>query len=206
MKATVFTLDNSEAGEIELADTVFGAKVRRDILHRVVRWQLAKRRGGNHKVQERNEVTGSTAKIWKQKGTGRARHGNRKAPQFRGGGIAFGPRVRDHTFSLPKKVRRLGLKCALSAKQAAGELIVLDEAKLSDGKTKTLIAKLAPFASKRLLLIDGPEFDVNLKRAARNVREIDLLASQGANVYDILNCDKLALTKAAVEHLEARLK
>ena len=170
------------------------------------RWQLAKRRGGNHKVLERNEVTGSTAKIWKQKGTGRARHGNRKAPQFRGGGVAFGPRVRDHTFSLPKKVRRLGLKCALSAKQAAGDLIVLDEAKLSDGKTKTLIAKLAPFASKRLLLIDGPEFDVNLERAARNVRQIDLLASQGANVYDILNCDKLALTKAAVEHLEARLK
>ncbi len=206
MKTPVHTFDHEAAGEIELDDGVFGADVRRDILHRVVRWQLARRRSGNHQVLERNAVKGSTAKIWNQKGTGRARHGNRKAPQFRGGGVAFGPRVRDHSFKLPKKVRRLGLKIALSAKQAGGDLIVLDEAKLAEATTKSLKAKLEKFGSTKVLLIDGPELDANLELAARNLPGIRLLASQGANVYDILNCDKLALTRAAVEHLEARLK
>ncbi len=206
MKADVLTLDNKKAGSIELAEEIFGVLVRRDILHRVVRWQLAKRRSGNHKTKERSEVNGSMAKIWKQKGTGRARHSTRKAPQFRGGGVAFGPHVRDHAHSLPKKVRKLGLKCALSSKQADGDLLILDEAQLAEGKTKILKNKLDVLGASNILIIVGSQVDENLSRAASNLPDVSLLPSQGANVYDILRCEKLALTKTALEQLEARLK
>lgn len=206
MKADVKTLENKKAGSIDLDEGIFGLKPRADILHRVVNWQLAKRRQGSHKTKQRSEVTGTGAKAWKQKGTGRARVGNRKAPQFRGGGVAFGPVVRDHAIKLPKKVRRLGLKLALSAKQAAGELMVLDAAALDEPKTKPLVDKLTKLGLEKALIIDGAELDGNMVKAARNIPHVRLLPVAGANVYDILRGGNLALTKSAVEALEARLK
>ena len=206
MQADVKTLDNEKAGSIELAEEIFGLKPRADILHRVVNWQLAKRRQGSHKTKQRAEITGSGSKAWKQKGTGRARVGNRKAPQFRGGGVAFGPVVRDHAIKLPKKVRRLGLKLALSAKQAAGELTVLETAALDEPKTKPLVDKLAKLGLEKALIIDGAELDGNMLKAARNIPHVRVLPVAGANVYDILRGGNLALTKAAVEALEVRLK
>jgi len=206
MKADVKTLDNKKAGGIELADEVFGLPERADILHRVVTWQLAKRRAGTHKVKERGEIKGSTAKIWRQKGTGRARHSSRKAGQFRGGGVIHGPRVRSHAIGLPKKVRALGLKTALSAKQAAGELMILEDAVLDEPKTKLLKGKLSALGCSDVLIIDGGEPDANLRRAASNLIGVQVLPSIGANVYDILRRNTLVLTKSAVEQLEARLK
>jgi large subunit ribosomal protein L4 len=206
MKAEVKTLDDKKAGSIELADEVFGLEPRADILQRVVVWQLAKRRSGTHKTKQRAEIRGTTAKVWRQKGTGRARHGSRKAPIFRGGGVTFGPQPRDHAIKLPKKVRALGLKSALSAKQAAGELVVLDEAKLDEPKTRVLAGKLDKLGWKDVLIVGGAELDANIVRAARNIAGVQLLPSHGANVYDILRRDTLVLTKAAVEQLEARLK
>ena len=205
MKAKVTTLDNKSAGSIELADAVFGVTPRRDILHRVVTWQLAKRRDGNHATKERHAIRGSGAKIWRQKGTGRARHSSRKAPQFRGGGVAHGPRVHDHAHKLTKKVRALGLRSALSAKQAEGKLVILDEAALAEAKTKALMAKLATLGWGDVLIIDGGELDQNLVQAAGNLSTVQVMASVGANVYDILRRDTLVLTKSAVELLEARL-
>ena len=205
MQAEVTTLDSESAGVMELDDAVFGAPVRPDILNRVVKWQLAKRRAGTHKTRGVSEVNGTTAKPWRQKGTGRARHGSRRSPQFRGGAVTFGPVVRDHAFGLPKKVRRLGLRTALSAKAADGKLVVIDQAKLDAPKTKSLVAKLAKLGWESALVIDGPEIDVNFRRAASNIPKFDVLPQQGANVYDILRRDTLVLTKAAVEHLEARL-
>ena len=205
MQAEVTTLDSESAGMVELDDAVFGAPVRADILNRVVKWQLAKRRAGTHKTRGVSEVNGTTAKPWRQKGTGRARHGSRRSPQFRGGAVTFGPVVRDHAFGLPKKVRRLGLRTALSAKAADGKLVVIDQAKLDAPKTKSLVAKLAKLGWESALVIDGPEIDVNFWRAASNIPQFDVLPQQGANVYDILRRDTLVLTKAAVEHLEARL-
>ena len=205
MQAEVKTLDNTAAGEIELSDAIFGQEPRPDILHRVVNWQLAKRRAGTHKVKQRAEITGSTKKIWRQKGTGRARHGSNKAPQFRGGGVAHGPTPRDHGHDLPKKVRKLGLANALSAKRAAGELFVLDSAALPEAKTKDLLARLTALGLADALIIDGIAVDENFARAARNLPKIDVLPSQGANVYDILRRKQLVLTKAAVAALEARL-
>ena len=206
MKAKVTTLDNKAAGDIELAEEVFGMNPRRDILHRVVTWQLAKRRSGNHAVKERNAVRGSTAKIYKQKGTGRARHSTNKAPQFRGGGVAHGPRVHDHEHKLTKKVRALGMRSALSAKQADGKLVILDQAALDEAKTKTLTAKVAALGWGDVLIIDGGDLDHNLVQAAGNLADVQVMASAGANVYDILRRDTLVLTKSAVEVLEARLK
>ncbi|MBM3489560.1 MAG: 50S ribosomal protein L4 [Alphaproteobacteria bacterium] len=205
MKAEVKTLDNEAAGEIELAEAVFGLAARPDILHRVVTWQLAKRQQGTHKTKQRSEINRTSKKVYKQKGTGRARHGNRRAPIFRGGGITFGPQVRSHAIELPKKVRALGLKCALSAKQAAGELAVLDGAQLAEPKTKALASKLAKFGWRNVLIIDGPGLDENLQLAARNLPNVDLLPCKGANVYDILRRHQLVLTRAAVAELEARL-
>lgn len=205
MKSKVITLDNQDAGAMSLADEVFALAVRPDILHRMVRWQLAKRRAGTHKTKERNEIRGSTAKIFRQKGTGRARHGSRKAPIFVGGGVAFGPRVRDHAHKLPKKVRRLALKTALSAKQAEGKLVVLDSVNLDEPKTGHLSKRLAALGWTSVLVIDGTEVDNNFKRAAANLPGVDVLPCQGANVYDILRADTLVLTKAGVEALEARL-
>ena len=205
MQAEVTTLDSESAGMMELDGAVFGAPVRADILNRVVKWQLAKRRAGTHKTRGVGEISGTTAKPWRQKGTGRARHGSRRSPQFRGGAVTFGPVVRDHAFGLPKKVRRLGLRTALSAKAADGKLVVIDQAKLDAPKTGSLVAKLAKLGWGSALVIDGPEIDVNFRRAASNIPQFDVLPQQGANVYDILRRDTLVLTKAAVEHLEARL-
>jgi len=206
MKADVKTLDNKKAGSVELAEEVFGVTPRRDILHRVVTWQLAKRRSGNHQVKERNAIRGSTAKIYKQKGTGRARHSTNNAPQFRGGGVAHGPRVHSHEHKLTKKVRAQGLRYALSAKQADGKLVILEQAALDEAKTKTLTAKMVALGWGDVLIIDGGELDENLVRAAGNLPEVQIMASAGANVYDILRRDTLVLTKSAVEVLEARLK
>ena len=206
MKSKVVTLDNKAAGDIDLDDAVFGAEVRKDILARMVNYQLAKRRAGTHKAKTRSDVSGTTRKPFRQKGTGRARQGSIRAAQFRGGGIVFGPVVRDHGHSLPKKVRKLALKSALSAKQADGKLMILDEVKLSDGKTKGLVEKLGKLGLSNALIVGGKDIDVNFARAAQNIAMIDVLPTQGANVYDILRRDTLVLTREAVETLEARLK
>jgi len=205
MKAQVKNLSAGSAGEIDLNDEIFGLEPRADILHRVVNWQLNKRRAGTHKVKTRAEVNGTGKKMYKQKGTGNARHSDRKAPIFRGGGVAHGPVVRSHATDLPKKVRALGLKLALSAKAQSQSLIVLDEAKLDAGKTKLLAAKLKALGCGSVLFIDGNDIDVNFARAAANLPLVDVLPGEGANVYDILRRDTLVLTKAAVALLEARL-
>ncbi len=206
MKCAVTTLDNKKAGDIVLDDTVFGLPMRSDLLARMVNWQLAKRRAGTHKTKGRSEVSGSTRKQYRQKGTGRARIGAGDVSQFRGGGRAFGPVPRDHSHKLPKKVRKLALKTALSAKAAEGKLVVLDAAKLEKGKTAELADKLGKLGWSSVLLIDGATVDQGLARAAHNLPGVDVLPQIGANVYDILRRDTLALTKDAVEALEARLK
>ena len=206
MKLTMRNLDNQEVGDIELADEVFGLPVRRDILARVVNWQLAKRRAGTHKTKGISAISGTTKKPYKQKGTGRARQGSLRSPQFRGGAVIFGPVVRSHEFDLQKKVRRLGLKTALSAKQAEGKLVVIDSAKVAEAKTKALRTRLDAFGWDSVLIIDGSAVDEGFARAARNLPKVDVLPQQGANVYDILRRDTLVLTRDAVEKLEARLK
>ncbi len=205
MQVAVTTLEQGDAGTIELDPAVFGQPLRGDILHQVVRWQLAKRRQGTHKAKTRGEIKATTRKMYKQKGTGRARHGATSVPQFRGGGKAFGPTPRDHAIDLPKKVRRLGLKIALSSKLADGKLVVLEQATLVEPKTKQLAERLGKLGWSSVLLIDGAEFDTNLERAARNLIGVQLLPVAGANVYDIMRRDVLALTKAAVRQLEERL-
>ena len=206
MKATVHTLDKTAAGDIELADEIFGLPVRKDLLARMVNWQLAKRRAGTHKVKTRAEVKGSSRKIYKQKGTGNARAGNIRVPQRRGGGRAHGPLVRDHAHDLTSKVRALALKTALSAKAAGGQLFVLDAARIDLAKTKALKAKFDAFGWNSVLIIDGQAVDEGFARAARNLPLVDVLPQQGANVYDILRRDTLVLTRDAVAALEARLK
>lgn len=206
MKLQVTTLENKKAGEIELDEGVFGLPTRKDILARVVNWQLAKRRAGTHKTKGRGEVKGSTRKIFRQKGTGNARMGNARTPIRRGGGVTFGPLVRDHAISLNKKVRKLGLKTALSAKAAEGKLVVLDSASVESAKTAALAKSLGALGWRSVLLIDGAEVNENFARAARNIPLVDVLPQQGANVYDILRRDTLVLTKDAVAALEARLK
>lgn len=205
MKTDVIKLDAAKAGSIELSDAIFGLEPRADILHRMVRYQLAKRQAGTHKVKTRSETSYSTKKIYRQKGTGGARHGSRNAPIFRGGGVYKGPTPRSHAHNLTKKFRALGLKHALSAKVAAGELVILDNAVLKEGKTKELASVIKDLGWKRALVIDGAEVNENFARAARNIEGLDVLPSAGANVYDILRRDTLVLTKAAVEALEARL-
>jgi large subunit ribosomal protein L4 len=205
MKADVIKLDAKAAGSIELSDAIFGLEPRADILHRVVRYQLAKRQAGTHKVKTRSEVSYSTKKIYRQKGTGGARHGARSAPIFRGGGVYKGPTPRSHAHDLTKKFRALGLRHALSAKATAGELVVLDTATLKNAKTKDLAKVLANLGWKKALVIDGADVDANFALAARNIDGIDVLPSQGANVYDILKANTLVITKAGAEALEARL-
>ncbi len=204
MKLDVIKLDGSKAGSVDLGEDIFDLEPRADILHRVVRWQRNKAQAGTHKVKTRSEVSYSTKKIYRQKGTGGARHGARSAPIFRGGGIYKGPVVRSHAHDLPKKVRMLGLKMALSAKAKAGELIVIDSA-ASDGKTGALAKQVKELGWKRALIIDGTEVNENFAKAARNIDGLDILPTMGANVYDILKRDTLVLTKAGVEALEARL-
>ncbi len=205
MQVPITTLEQGEAGSIELSPAIFEQPPRPDILHQVVRWQLAKRRQGTHKAKTRGEIKATTRKMYKQKGTGRARHGAATAPQFRGGGKPFGPKPRDHAHSLPKKVRRLGLTVALSSKLADGKLVVLDRAALEEPKTKQLAAAVARLGWSSALLIDGDEIDRNFALASRNLVGLQLLPSAGANVYDILRRDVLVLTTAAVRRLEERL-
>jgi large subunit ribosomal protein L4 len=205
MKAKITTLDAKPAGEIDLADAIFSLEPRPDLLHRMVRYQLLKRMAGTHHAQDRSEVTVTGKKMYKQKGTGGARHGDKSVPQWRGGGKAFGPKPRSHAIDMPKKVRALALRHALSTKAKAGELVVLDRA-ASEGKTKTLRSQFQKLDLENALIIDGAELDIAFARAARNIPNIDVLPVQGINVYDILRRKKLVLTKAAVEALEARFK
>ncbi len=206
MKCDIISLDNKKVGSIDLDDGVFGVPVRSDLLSRMVNWQLAKRRAGTHKTKTLGEVSGTTAKPFRQKGSGRARQGSTRAPHMRGGGVAFGPVVRDHTHGLTKKVRKLALKTALSAKQAEGKLIVLDSAKAKSPKTKDLAKVLDKLGWGTALLIDGAELDQNFSLAARNIVGLDVLPTQGANVRDILRRDTLVLTQDAVANLVERLK
>lgn len=204
MQTEVKTLDNGAAGTVELSDAIFGLEPRQDILHRMVRYQTLKRMAGTHHAQDRSEVNVTGKKMYKQKGTGGARHGDKSVPQWRGGGKAFGPKPRSHAIELPKKVRALALRHALSAKAKAGEILILEKAEVSDGKTKALKAMLEALELSNALIIDGAEIEVGFARAARNIPNIDVLPVQGINVYDILRRRKLVLTRAAVEALEAR--
>ena len=205
MKTDVINMDAGSAGSVELSDEIFGIEPRADILHRVVRWQRARAQAGTHKTKSRGETAYSTKKIYRQKGTGGARHGDRGVAQFRKGGTAKGPVVRSHAHDLPKKVRALGLKMALSAKAKSGDLVVVDQASLDDAKTKALATKVDKLGWSKALVIDGAELNENFARAARNLEAVRVLPSAGANVYDILNHKTLVLTKAGVEALEARL-
>ncbi|WP_282009638.1 50S ribosomal protein L4 [Brevundimonas aveniformis] len=205
MKLSVTKLDGKAAGDIELNDDVFGIKeIRADILQRCVVWQLAKRRAGTHKVQTRNENSRTGKKMYRQKGTGGARHGSRRAPQFVGGSRAFGPVVRSHATDLPKKIRALALKHALSAKAQSGDLVILDAATLKDPKTAALRTTLGKLGWTKALIIAGTEVDKNFGLAARNIPHIDVLPNAGLNVYDILRAEKLVLTKEAVDAVHAR--
>ncbi len=206
MKLQIFSLENKEVGSIELAEEIFGLPVRRDILARMVNWQLAKRRAGTHKTKGVSDISGTTKKPWRQKGTGRARQGSLRSPQFRGGAVIFGPVVRSHEFGLQKKVRRLALKTALSAKQAEGKLVVLDRAAVEAPKTSALAERFRALGWDSVLIIGGAVLDENFARAARNIPKVDVLPQQGANVYDILRRDTLVLTQDAVQALEARLR
>ena len=206
MKCPVTTLENKKAGEIELDDSVFGLAPRADILSRVVNWQRAKRRAGTHKVKTRGEVSGTTKKLFRQKGTGHARAGSARVTQRRGGGTVFGPTPRDHSHDLPKRVRRLGLKIALSTKAADGKLVVLEGTDIKEAKTSALAKQLDTLGLSSALVIGGSKLDEGFARATRNLPGIDVLPEQGANVYDILRRDTLVLTKDAVAALEARLK
>ena len=206
MDLTITTLAGKSAGKITVSDAVFGLDPRDDILQRVVRWQLAARQQGTHKAKGRSEIARTGAKLYKQKGTGRARHSSARAPQFRGGGKAHGPVVRSHAHDLPKKVRALGLKHALSAKAKASELIVIDDLAVKEAKTKALLGQFAGLGLANALIIGGAELDPNFTRAAANIPGIDVLPVQGINVYDIMRRGKLVLSKAAVEALEERFK
>jgi large subunit ribosomal protein L4 len=206
MELKVTSFDGESAGSVTLSDTIFGLEPRPDILQRCVMWQLAKRRAGTHKVKNRSEINRTGKKLYRQKGTGSARHGPAKVNLFRGGGRSFGPVVRSHETGLPKKVRALALKHALSAKAKDGAIIVVDKASIGDGKTKMLAANFTKLGLTNVLVIDGAEVEANFRQAARNIPNVDVLPVQGINVYDILRRHQLVLTKAAVEALEARFK
>ena len=206
MELKVTTLEGKEAGSVQLSDAIFGLEPRADILQRCVRWQLAKRRAGTHAVKNRSDIDRTTKKIYKQKGTGNARHGAASAPQFRGGGRAIGPQVLSHEHDLPKKVRALALKHALSAKAKGASLIVVDDVRVEAAKTKALKERFGKLGLANALIIGGAEIEANFQRAARNIPNIDVLPVQGINVYDILRREKLVLTRAAVDALEARFK
>jgi large subunit ribosomal protein L4 len=206
MDISVTTLEGKSSGKVSVSDAVFGLEPRQDILHRMVRYQLAKRRAGTHDVKNRAEISATTKKMYKQKGTGSARHSTKKAPQFRGGGRAFGPTPRDHGFNLPKKVRALALRHALSAKKASDGIVVMDDLAMKEAKTSALRGHLAKLGLENALFIGGAELDNNFRLAAQNVPHVDVLPIQGINVYDILRREKLVLSKSAVEALEERFK
>tara|TARA_R110002050_G_scaffold118195_4_gene235473 strand:+ start:1110 stop:1775 length:666 start_codon:yes stop_codon:yes gene_type:complete len=205
MKLALVDINNKKLSDLTLNKDVFGVDVRKDILQRVVSWQLAKKRSGNHQTKEIGDVSGTTKKPFRQKGTGNARQGSLRSPHMRGGAVIFGPHKRDHSYSLPKKIRQLGMRCALSSKMADENLIILDEAKLTSNKTKDLLALLKSNGWESALLVTGSDVDVKLGQAASNIANLDVLPQQGVNVYSILRRDKLILTKDAVHHLEARL-
>ena len=206
MKLDITTFDGGQGGSVELDEAIFGLEPRADLLARCVRWQLAKRQAGTHATKGRSDINRTTKKLYKQKGTGNARHGAASAPQFRGGGRAFGPVVRSHAHDLPKKVRALALRHALSAKAKDASLIVVDDVRLADAKTKALLDRFGELGLRNALIIGGTEIDTGFQKAARNVPNIDVLPVQGINVYDILRREKLVLTRAAVDALEARFK
>ena len=206
MKINITSLDGADNGSVELNDDVFGLVPREDLITRMIRYQLAKRRAGTHAVKNRADIARTGKKIYRQKGTGGARHGSARVPQFRGGGRAFGPQVRSHAHDLPKKVRALALRHALSAKARDGGIVVWDGASLDDPKTKGLLASFAKLGLKSALIIDGVQVQDNFALAARNIPNIDVLPVQGINVYDIIRREKLVLTKAALDALEARFK
>jgi large subunit ribosomal protein L4 len=206
MKIAVKDLANKEVGSIDLDKAIFGAAIRPDIMHQMVHYQLNKRRSGNHKVKDKGEVTGTGAKPWAQKGTGRARAGDLKRPQDRGGGIVFGPVVRSHATVLPKKVRKAALRSALSTKAKEGKLVILEDLKAKDHKTKTMAKNFEKLGFESALIIGGKEIDANFARATSNIPKIDVLSSAGVNVYDILRRDLLVLTKDAVNDITEKLK
>ena len=206
MKADVIKLDAAVSGSIELDDSIFGLEPRVDVLHRMVNWQRAKAQAGTHSVLGKSDVSYSTKKIYRQKGTGGERHGSKKSPTFRHGGTYKGPTPRSHAHDLPKKFRALGLKHALSAKAASGKLVVLEDAVMAEAKTAVLAKAARELGWKRVLVIDGAAVNDNFAKAARNIAGIDVLPTMGANVYDILLRDTLVITRAGVEALEARLK
>jgi len=206
MKYEVKNFDNKKVGEVTLSPEIFALPSRADILARMVNWQLAKRRSGNHASKGVSDISGTTKKPWRQKGTGRARAGSLRSPQFRGGAVIFGPVVRDHGFSLPKKVRQLALKTALSTKVASGALLVVEDLNIGTAKTKELVKKFAGLGLKSALIIGGEEVNTDFAKAASNIPGVDVLPQQGINVYDILRREHLVLTKAAIENLESRLK
>ena len=206
MDINVISLEGKSAGKVSLSDAIFGLEPREDILQRTVRWQLAKRQQGTHQALGRADVHRTGAKMYKQKGTGRARHSSARAPQFRGGGKAHGPVARSHAHDLPKKFRALALRHALSAKLRSEQVVIIDELKSAEARTKALAAQLGKLGIDSALFIGGSELDVNFVRAASNIAHIDVLPIQGINVYDILRCRKLVLSKAAVEALEERFK
>mgnify|MGYP000880817761 CR=1 FL=1 len=205
MKIAVKNLQNAEVGTVDLNPSIFGLELRSDILHRVVNWQRAKTQTGNHKTKGISEISGTGKKPFKQKGTGNARQGSLRSAQMRGGATIFGPVVRSHAYDLPKKIRSLGLKMALSSKAAAGKLVILESTAATSHKTKELVGQFGKLGFKSALIIDGEEVNENFDRAARNIPHIDVLPAQGANVYSILRRDTLVLTKAAIAKLEERL-
>jgi len=206
MELKVTTLDGDEAGSVMLSDAIFGLDPRTDLIYRCVNWQLAKRRAGTHAVKNRADIARTGKKIYRQKGTGGARHGSARVNLFRGGGRSFGPLVRSHAIDLPKKVRALALKHALSAKAKDGAILVVDKASVSEPKTKGLLTRFAKLGLANALIVDGAEVEENFRIAARNIPNIDVLPIQGINVYDILRRQKLVLTKAGLDALEARFK
>jgi large subunit ribosomal protein L4 len=206
MELKVTTLDGNEAGSVTLSETIFGLEPRADLIHRCVNWQLAKRQAGTHAVKNRADIWRTGKKMYRQKGTGGARHGSARANLFRGGGRSFGPLVRSHAIGLPKKVRALALRHALSAKAKDGAIIVVDKASATEPKTKALLTRFAKLGLANALIIDGAEIEENFRIAARNIPNIDVLPIQGINVYDILRRQKLVLTKAGLDALEARFK
>ena len=206
MELKITTLDGNEAGSVQLSDEIFGLEPRPDLLHRCVRWQLSRRQAGTHKVKNRAEIHRTGKKMYRQKGTGGARHGSQRVNLFRGGGRSFGPVVRSHALDLPKKVRALALRHALSAKAKDGGIVVIDQAALPDAKTKALKAHFGKLGFASALIIDGVQVDEKFALAARNIPHIDVLPVQGINVYDIMRREKLVLTRAAVDALEARFK
>jgi large subunit ribosomal protein L4 len=206
MKYEIRNFENKKVGEVQLNPVVFSAPLRQDILARMVHWQLAKRRSGTHSTKGISQISGTTKKPWRQKGTGRARQGSLRSPQFRKGAVIFGPHPRDHGYDLPKKVRQLALKTALSVKVASGELLIMEDLNAGTTKTKELVKKFQALGLRSALIIDGAEVNKDFARTAANLPGVDVLPQQGINVYDILRHEHLVLTKAAIENLESRLK